>query len=359
MQSLSRAERRRAAKLARKTDRPATGQAKADLKAMIEARYRAGDLAEARRLTERLVQHGPPDPATLSFAGMLARKTGDLAGAAVHITRAHGLRPTAATAEALADSLHALIHARLADGDSASVPPLTAQYLNLRPQSTEAVAFEAFALLHQGEREMAKAALGMEALVEIRDLAPPAGWSDVATFNADLAQEMARDPSMAVPDTDSPTYHNQHLKITAPLDIARPGPIAALTGLIEASVAAYREERAAVTHPFFTRWPKRSRLEAWGTLLEGEGTVDAHIHLEGYLGMVYYPELPPEVVDGQGWLELGRPPEDFPLKVEPLTQLIEPKVGRLVLFPGYLFHRTTPFQSIHRRISIAYDVVAA
>ena len=129
-------------------------------------------------------------------------------------------------------------------------------------------------------------------------------------------------------------------------------------GLIEAAVEDYRAARSGLDHPFLTRWPETPGLEAWGTLLEGEGTVDAHIHLEGYLGMVYYPELPPEVSEGQGWLELGRPPEDFPVQAEAITKLIEPAPGRLVMFPGYMFHRTTPFNSKHRRISVAYDVVA-
>ena len=356
----SRAERRRAAKLAGKTGaaparKPETA---ANLKAEIETHYRAGDLPKARRLTEKLLKAQPDDAATLNFSGMLAQQTGDIDTAIMRFSAAHSRQPSASTTKVLAEALRASIHERLNENRTDTVPEKCDRLQSLQPHSTEAPAFKAIALLHLGERALAADALGIEQLVEISDLAAPSGWERIDAFNTDLAREISSDPSMAVPDEAHPTYHNRHLKITAPLVIDRPGPVAALTRMIEETVAGYRAQREGLSHSFLSHWPQSSKLEAWGTLLEGEGTVDSHIHLEGYLGMVYYPELPPEVSEGQGWLELGRPPDDFPIEVEPITQLIEPKPGRLVIFPGYLFHRTTPFKSTHRRISIAYDVVA-
>ncbi len=351
---MSRAERRRAAKLAGKTKTP---DDPASLKAAIQTRYQSGDRKGASTLMKRLLRHTPKDPAALSFAGMLARDAGELNQAIEYYSAAHAIKPTSVLKDAISETLHTAMHAAMTPKTSADVPELAEQLLTQNPQSLEAVAFQTIALTHCGRLDEAKALLGMDELVEIRDLEPPEGWSSMSDFNADLADAISGDPSMAVPDEQHPTYHNRHLKITAPLDIARAGPIAALTGLIEAAVADYRATRSELNHPFLARWPESPGLEAWGTLLEGEGTVDAHIHLEGYLGMVYYPELPPEVSEGQGWLELGRPPEDFPVQVEAVTKLIEPAPGRLVMFPGYMFHRTTPFNSKHRRISVAYDVV--
>lgn len=59
----------------------------------------------------------------------------------------------------------------------------------------------------------------------------------------------------------------------------------------------------------------------------------------------------------EGWLELGKPPNDLGLDLEPLA-LIEPKVGRLVLFPSILWHGTRPFPE-GERLTIAFDIKAA
>jgi hypothetical protein len=57
-----------------------------------------------------------------------------------------------------------------------------------------------------------------------------------------------------------------------------------------------------------------------------------------------------------GWLELGRPPNDLDLDLAPLT-LIEPKVGRLALFPSILWHGTRPFPE-GERLTVAFDIQA-
>jgi hypothetical protein len=37
----------------------------------------------------------------------------------------------------------------------------------------------------------------------------------------------------------------------------------------------------------------------------------------------------------------------------------EPRVGRLYLFPSYLYHRTLPFDGEGERTSISFDLAAA
>jgi hypothetical protein len=41
----------------------------------------------------------------------------------------------------------------------------------------------------------------------------------------------------------------------------------------------------------------------------------------------------------------------------PATRAVEPREGRLVIFPSYFYHRTRPFDCIGARISIAFDAV--
>ena len=40
-----------------------------------------------------------------------------------------------------------------------------------------------------------------------------------------------------------------------------------------------------------------------------------------------------------------------------MVRRIQPREGRMLLFPGYFFHNTVPFASAERRISIAFDLV--
>jgi hypothetical protein len=61
--------------------------------------------------------------------------------------------------------------------------------------------------------------------------------------------------------------------------------------------------------------------------------------------------------DWAGAIEFGRPPDDLEFSLEPPVRLVRPKEGLLVLFPSYLFHRTLPFESDQKRISIAFDVI--
>lgn len=101
---------------------------------------------------------------------------------------------------------------------------------------------------------------------------------------------------------------------------------------------------------------------SWSVRLTGEGFHVNHIHPEGILSSACYVALPGTIGDGDdaardGWLELGRPPTELGLPLEPLAA-IRPVPGRLALFPSYLFHGTRPFAA-GERLTVAFDVIAA
>lgn len=99
---------------------------------------------------------------------------------------------------------------------------------------------------------------------------------------------------------------------------------------------------------------------SWSVRLTGSGFHVNHIHPEGVISSAFYVALPDDVAasdDRAGWLELGRPPAELGLALEPLA-VIEPRVGRLALFPSYLFHGTRPFAD-GERLTMAFDVVPA
>lgn len=97
--------------------------------------------------------------------------------------------------------------------------------------------------------------------------------------------------------------------------------------------------------------------DSWSVRLIDGGWHVSHCHSMGSLSAALYVTLPPPCpVDPQaGWLTIGEPPEDLNTGLEPL-QMIEPRVGRLAVFPSYLWHGTRPFPK-GERMTIAFDTL--
>lgn len=111
-------------------------------------------------------------------------------------------------------------------------------------------------------------------------------------------------------------------------------------------------------HPLLRHRNQPMRIAgSWSVRLSDAGFHINHIHPEGLLSSACYIALPESNADKAGWLELGRPPSEFALPLEPLT-MIEPLPGRLALFPSYLYHGTRPVSS-GERLTVAFDVVVA
>jgi len=95
---------------------------------------------------------------------------------------------------------------------------------------------------------------------------------------------------------------------------------------------------------------------AWSVWLRNRGFHANHVHPAGWISSALYIVLPPDLgVGGSGILTLGEP-ESPTLKVGlPPVRTVEPKPGRLVLFPSYMWHGTRPFDT-GERITVAFDV---
>ena len=96
---------------------------------------------------------------------------------------------------------------------------------------------------------------------------------------------------------------------------------------------------------------------SWSVRLTGGGRHANHIHPAGWLSSAFYLTLPapkPEDEPHAGWLTLGEPHGELGLDLPP-TRLIEPKPGRLVLFPSTMWHGTRPFAE-GERMTVAFDV---
>jgi hypothetical protein len=76
----------------------------------------------------------------------------------------------------------------------------------------------------------------------------------------------------------------------------------------------------------------------------------------GWLSSALYIALPPDLggADHAGWLTLGEPQAELGIDLPP-RRVIEPKPGRLALFPSWMWHGTRPFGQ-GERITVAFDV---
>jgi tetratricopeptide (TPR) repeat protein len=261
------------------------------------------------------------------------------------------------------DVLSNLANALMERGDRRGAVEACDRYFAAEPGNVEALALKALALHELGDAEGARLLLDFDRFVQIVDFAaPPPGYESLAAFNAALTAHVEAHPTLHVPPKDHPTYHNDALEITGELLVEPKGPMAAFETMMKSTVARYLESVPRhPPHPFLEHFPKKWALASWATRLKGQGNLDPHIHFSGCLGGVYYPLLPEIVarhdLGGAGWFELGRPPAQFGCTTEPLVRRIQPREGRLLLFPGYFFHSTIPFTSQERRISVAFDVV--
>jgi hypothetical protein len=96
---------------------------------------------------------------------------------------------------------------------------------------------------------------------------------------------------------------------------------------------------------------------SWSVRLMAQGFHVVHTHPLGWISSAFYVALPDAKALGPapaGWLELGAPPPDLRLDL-PAYARIEPKPGRLVLFPSTMWHGTVPFND-GERLTIAFDV---
>lgn len=136
-----------------------------------------------------------------------------------------------------------------------------------------------------------------------------------------------------------------------------------ILGLANAVKVAIQQRLAALrpdpAHPFLGRLSSEIGFPtSWSVRLASAGFHVSHIHPAGWLSSAYYASLPPEVAAGagQGALTFGVPDAALGLDLAP-RRVVQPQEGHLVLFPSYLWHGTTPFESSAPRLTVAFDAL--
>ena len=111
-------------------------------------------------------------------------------------------------------------------------------------------------------------------------------------------------------------------------------------------------------HPLLGLRRDRLRIEgSWSVRLAAQGYNVAHTHPVGWISAVFYVALPDPAQLGSapaGWITFGEPPPELGLSLRAYAE-VEPRPGRLVLFPSSMWHGTHPFQD-GERLVVAFDL---
>jgi tetratricopeptide (TPR) repeat protein len=134
--------------------------------------------------------------------------------------------------------------------------------------------------------------------------------------------------------------------------------IVALREAIRQTVAEHAAQLPPIdpTHPLLRSRPEMVQFTGcWSVRLVGGGFHANHVHPMGWLSSALYIALPPDLGKEQaGWLTLGEPQAELNLDLPP-HRMVEPKPGRLALFPSWMWHGTRPFGE-GERMTVAFDV---
>ncbi len=318
---------------------------------LAEVVRNAGDLKSAEVLLRDLIQRAPAIAILHSALAGVLLEAGRLQEAHDHARAAASLSSDSPAI------LENLIVASLLLGDASSAREHIRARRRREPLEQRWIAYEALAARMLGDPLYAEL-YDYDRVVRVYEVAPPRGWASIAEFNVALEEVLAA----------------RHPFVRHPLDLSvRHGSqtsrslLADEDALIQAALAAFEEPLreyassigAARSHPLSARNRGRPIVDkCWSVRLRQEGFHVNHIHPEGWISSAYYVTVPPETEDSaamSGWIKFGEPklaiagclPERY----------LQPRSGRLVLFPSYMWHGTTAIHGTDARTTIAFDAV--
>ncbi|MFZ4604009.1 MAG: putative 2OG-Fe(II) oxygenase [Caulobacterales bacterium] len=199
----------------------------------------------------------------------------------------------------------------------------------------------------------------LDALVRVETIATPPGWATLDAYLADLAAAARRAHKFEThPFGNSVRHGSQAPNILASRDPA----LAAFPAAIDPAIRAHIETlRGRKDRPPGDRAVSGYAIQgAWSVKLKAGGFHSNHVHPEGWISSVCYLALPDLTAEPApaGWLTFGEP--NFATSPpQPRLGAVEPRPGRLVLFPSYFWHGTAPFAGAGERLTIAFDLIPA
>jgi Flp pilus assembly protein TadD len=311
----------------------------------------AGRLEEAAAAFEAAIAALGPQPAYLSGLALTRQAAGQPAAAVDPARRAFASNPDDPR---LGNALASIL---LCAGLPEEAWPVIRRLRERDPRSQEPIAHEAVAARLLGRDAYAEL-YDYDRFVRPYELEPPPGYASMAEFNAALLAVLEERHRWEAHPLDQSLRSGTQ----TPGDL-RTDPDPVIQGFLKALAAPIADYRAQVGHDPAHPLEARNAGEAgfagcWSVRLRRGGFHVNHIHPQGWLSSAYYVHTPADVADTEaksGWIKFGEP--RFPVPGALPERIIQPRPGRLVLFPSYMWHGTTPITTDEPRVTVAFDVI--
>ena len=218
--------------------------------------------------------------------------------------------------------------------------------------------FALVATLQRKRGESYQTLYDYDEFIQIYDLKPPAGYETIDVFNKALKECLEQYHSFR----SEPLNQSLRIGIQTDTDLAviDDPVLKSFFEMIDPPIVNYMKKIGyEATHPLKRRNTNQYRINgAWSVKLSAQGHHVNHVHPMGWISSSYYVDVPDIVQkskDKQGWIKFGEPDiSGLNLGAE---KYVEPKSGRLVLFPSYMWHGTIPFSGNQTRLTLPFDVV--
>ncbi|MHB1541276.1 MAG: 2OG-Fe(II) oxygenase family protein [Steroidobacteraceae bacterium] len=293
--------------------------------------------------------HAPP---VLLVRTGLAALDFDPAGARALAERAMRLLPDSTPARNL------LAAAQLGVGDAMGALHNCEALLAQAPDNQYLIALRTTALRLLGDARYAQLC-DYGNLVLPLALEPPAPWTDLPSFLADLTESLDR---LHDPEGHALLFQSlrQGTETTRDLTLSTDAPIRALFQAFAAPIDRYLEHIGRGDDPLRRRNSGRWRFHgSWSVRLRNRGFHMSHVHPRGWISSAFYVQLPDIMAAGgtdEGVLTFGKPGIITTPALDS-EYTARPAAGMLVLFPSYFWHGTVPFESPQPRMTVAFDAV--
>lgn len=244
---------------------------------------------------------------------------------------------------------------RLGRGDEAlrELAPLR----KAQPLNGDWIAYEGMAFRQLGDPRYHELC-DYDVMVQPFDLEAPNGYANMAAFNAALRESVERLHVLETHPLDQSLRHGS--QTTRSLLAVDDPVIKQYLRALEEPIRAYISTMRKPNHPWSGRKTGSFKFSGcWSVKLKPNGYHVNHLHPAGWISSAYYVSLPDVTKAGdsqEGWIKFGEP--RWPTPGCGVEKLVQPKEGRLVLFPSYMWHGTVPF-SAGERITAPFDVVPA
>jgi len=227
------------------------------------------------------------------------------------------------------------------------------------PGKSGALAVAAVAGQEPGCKMIDPALLDFDRLIYPTEMTISNDRGSLADFNQELATHILEHPTLVYEPAGHATRFGSH---TGDLLAGEKGPIAIIereiTSGIDRFLATLDTDKASF---LFDGKPENWCLTMWAVVMDAQGHQLPHIHPAAWLSGVYYVQVPEEIGDDDddkaGWIEFGAPPETMNCRGDHKLKIYHPIPGKYFIFPSYIYHRTVPFDSVQKRICIAFDAI--